>query len=280
MKASSLAAFVTLTMFSGGLGGGLSSAGCSSSDSPDSHATPDAGNTNDHAPALTSTGEVVAGKTGTLFGAQIASFARVAKVDGNEVVHSVGVIVPLAAFTSAPASHPYQDDVVLEMPDIAVEQTIVHHLRANWLPSGHGPTPYGEAHFDLHFLRGTIDAIDSIQCRANKSKPAADKLPEGYGPPELCVDGSGDHSWPLADKAAGAKFSASLIMGYWAGNVVFIEPMITKSRLMQKQTFEMAIPKPASAGGERTLYPTHMTARFDEANESYTFEFDQLEPID
>lgn len=255
--------------------------GCSSSESSAPSGTPAAGNTNDGAPSGESTtGEVIEGKTGTLFGAEVTSFARVAKVDGNDVVQSVGVIVPMAAFTSAPASHPYQDDVVLEMPEIAVQQTIVHHLRANWLPSGHGPSPYGEAHFDLHFLRGTIDAIDAIECRANKSKPAADKLPDGYGPPDMCVDGSGDHAWPLADKEPGATFSASLIMGYWAGNVVFIEPMITKSLLLKKETFAMTIPKPASAGGETTLYPTHMTASFDGENERYTFEFDQLEPID
>ena len=192
----------------------------------------------------------------------------------------MGVTIPLAAFEDAPSSHPFQDDLVLEMPDVAKEQTIVHHLRLNWLASGHGPDPYGDPHFDLHFLRGSVEEVDAIDCRADKRLPTADKIPAGYGKPELCVNAMGYHSWPKADLEPGADFTASIIMGYFAGNVVFIEPMIAKSALMKKKTFELPIAKPRSAGGATTLYPTHMAATWDADAEAYTFELDQLETID
>ncbi len=218
----------------------------------------------------------VEGTSGKLFGAKATSFA---KTNAEGKVVSVGVVFPIAAFDSAPSSHAFQDDLVLEMPDVAKEQTMLHHLRANWLPLGHGPDPYGEAHWDFHFLRGSVDEIDAIDCRADKTMPTADKIPAGYGTPELCVTAMGYHSWPKADTGGGA-FGASLIMGYWKGNIVFLEPMIAKAKLDKHETFEVPIAKPQSAGGATTSYPTRMRATWDEEAATYTFEFDQLETID
>ena len=164
--------------------------------------------------------------------------------------------------TDAPKSHPFQDDLVLEMPAVAKEQTILNHLLANWLVQGHGPAPYAESHFDFHFLRGTIAEVDDIVCRADMRMPTADKLPAGYGTPEVCVDAMGYHSWPKAD-VAGDTFTGSLIMGYWKGNVIFLEPMIPVSTFTKKATFEIPSSKPASAGGKTTLYPTRMVASWD-----------------
>ncbi|MBX3199906.1 MAG: DUF5602 domain-containing protein [Labilithrix sp.] len=223
---------------------------------------------------------LVNGKSGDLFDGTAKSFA---KVNTEGTVVSVGVVFSLAALTSGPKPHPFQDDLVLDMPAVAKEQTILHHLRANWLPGGHGPTPYADPHFDFHFLRGTRAEIDDIDCAADlrngKTMPEADKIPKGYGQPELCVNAMGYHSWPKAD-TSGGKFTASLIMGYWEGNVVFLEPMITLKTLEKKATFEIPIAKPASAGGATTLYPTRMVANWLEESEEYSFEFDSFETID
>ena len=219
---------------------------------------------------------LVEGKSGKLFDGTAKSFAKV-KPDGT--VASVGVVFSLTAFTSGPTSHPFQDDLVLDMPAVAKEQTLLHHLRANWLPAGHGPDPYAEAHFDFHFLRGTRDEIDAIECRADQTMPKADKIPKGYGKPELCVNAMGFHSWPKED-TSGGDFIASMIMGYWKGNIVFLEPMIPLKTFEKKKTFEIPIAKPASAGGETTLYPTRMVANWLEETEEYSFEFDSFETID
>lgn len=218
----------------------------------------------------------VEGKTDTLFGATAKAFATVRDSDG--VVASVGVVIPLAAFESAPKGSPYQDDLVLDMPKVAREQTVMNHLRVNWLTSGHSPEPYGKPHFDLHFLRDTVDLVDAYDCRADERMPSDDQIPTGYGDPTLCTNAQGYHSFPDADK--GSTWTGSLIMGYFAGKLAFIEPMITKDKLLAKETFELAVPKPKSAGGAHALYPTHMKATFDEASASYSFEFDGFEAID
>lgn len=219
----------------------------------------------------------IQGKTGTLFGSPARSYA---KVNADNIVVAVGVTFELASLTTdAPADHPFQDDLVLEMPTVAKEQTILNHLRANWLVRGHGPAPYGAPHFDFHFLRGTIAEVDAIVCRADMRMPTADKIPAGYGTPELCVDAMGYHSWPKVD-VAGGKFTGSLIMGYWQGNVIFLEPMIPVSTFTKQSTFEIAIAKPASAGGKTTLYPTRMVASWDAATSQYTFELNAFETID
>jgi len=218
----------------------------------------------------------VEGKTGKLFGAETSSYALVD--DASGIVRAVGIVVPVAAFSAAPANAPFQDDLVLEMPDVAKEQTILNHVRVNWLAKGHGPTPYGEPHFDLHFQRGTVDEVDAISCRADGRLPDASLLPEGYGEPELCVDAMGQHSWPKADK--GATWTGSIIMGYFAGKMAFIEPMISKAKILEKASFELAIAKPATAKGKATLYPRRLAAKYDAETKAYAFELDGFEPID
>jgi len=234
--------------------------------------TPDGG---DAAPAVKTTSRVE-GKSDTLFDAKTDSYAMVE--DDTGVVVAVGVDIPLAAFTSAPASAPFQDDLVLEMPQVAKEQTILNHVRVNWLSGGHSPDPYDSPHFDMHFHRGTLAQVDDIDCKADTRLPGATLLPTGYGKPELCVNMMGQHSWPQADK--GTTWKGSIIMGYFATKVAFIEPMIPKSTMTAKQTFELEIAKPETAAGATTLYPRRMTAKYDETTSSYAFEFDKFETID
>ncbi|MDB5219790.1 MAG: hypothetical protein JWO86_7717 [Myxococcaceae bacterium] len=235
---------------------------------------PDAGN-EDAAPVERPTTRV-AGKSAALFGSKAASYADVD--DETGVVVRVGYTVPVKAFADAPANAPFKDDLVLEMPKAAQDQTMLHHVRVNWLTAGHGPDPYGEPHFDMHFQRGTLAEVDAIDCKADMRMPPPSALPAGYGAPELCVNAMGMHSWPKADK--GTAWTGSIIMGFWATKVSFIEPMISKAKLLAKETFELTIGKPASAGGAHTLYPRRMTAKYDAAAATYAFELDQLEPID
>ncbi len=218
----------------------------------------------------------VEGKSATLFGSKASSYAYVD--DQTGIVVRVGYTVPVKAFLDAPVNAPFQDDLVLEMPKVARDQTILNHVRVNWLTAGHSPDPYGEPHFDMHFQRGTLDEVDAIDCKADMRMPPATALPQGYGAPELCVNAMGMHSWPKADK--GTDWTGSIIMGFWATKVSFIEPMISKAKLLAKKTFSLPINKPASTGGAHTLYPRRMTAAYDAATDSYAFDLDQLEAID
>ena len=249
---------------------------CSETKTVAAPADPDGGAAIDAAPTPAEP-TIIPGKAGTLFDKPVTSYV---KVDANDIVVAVGVTFELASLTTdAPKDHPFQDDLVLEMPTIVKQQTIINHLRASWLSQGHGPVPYASPHFDFHFLRGTVAEVDAIVCRADMQMPTADKIPAGYATPEACVDAMGYHSWPKVD-VAGGKFTGSLIMGYWKANVIFLEPMIPVSTFAKKATFELPIAKPASAGGKTTLYPTHMISSWDAAASQYTIELNAFETID
>lgn len=223
-------------------------------------------------------GEVGAssGETGetsaTLFGEPVTAYVRAGE-DGAPRV--VGVVVPIAAIERAPDDGPFQDELVLDMPALAREQTMLWQLRVNWLAHGHGPTPYGEAHFDLHFYRGTTEEIDAIDC-SDQEAFAPELLTADHEAPTTCVSRMGYHAWPTADSQAGAVFTASLILGYYAQRMVFIEPMIARSTLLAHETFELAISRPMTTGGPPTLYPTRMRGLWIAEEAAYHFEFDEF----
>jgi hypothetical protein len=218
----------------------------------------------------------VEGKSGTLFGSTVTSFAMTTTAG---VVSSVDVVVPYASLAAAPPDHPFADDLILLMPDVVIQQTILEHLRVNWFFEGHGPVPYVQAHFDFHFFRGAVDTIDAILCRANTTLPTADKIPPGYGTPDVCADSQGYHAWPTKD-LSGGTFTGSLVVGYWAGNIVFLEPMIPMATFAKKQSFELPIARPLSAGGKHTLYPGRANVKWDADASTYTIEIDTFAPID
>lgn len=224
-----------------------------------------------------------ASSTGTTTGAGgmpanlgVKSFAN---VDGNGKIVGVGAVVPVKSFENVPDFDPaFQGSIGIEMPESVRDKTFIQLLRINWLSGGHGPNPYGAPHFDLHFYRGTKDEVDAITCFDTSPFPA-EILVASYQKPSTCVSGMGYHAWPTADIVTGT-FSASIILGYAAQKMVFIEPMVTRELFLSRKSFDLVIPRPASTGGAQTLYPSHLTATYDAATDAYTFEFNQFATID
>jgi hypothetical protein len=206
----------------------------------------------------------------------VKSFAN---VDAQGKILGVGAVVPVKSFENVPDFDPaFKGTVGIEMPDSVRDKTFIQLLRINWLSGGHGPSPYGAPHFDLHFYRGTKDEVDAITCSDTSPFPA-EILVASYEKPSTCVAAMGYHAWPTADIVTGT-FSASIILGYAAQKMVFIEPMVTRELFLSRKSFNLAIPRPASAGGAQTLYPSHLTATYDAATDAYTFEFNQFATID
>jgi len=210
---------------------------------------------------------------------ETGNVTSIARVSPTDEVLGVGVVIPVKSFENVPTTDPaFQNNVGLEMPDAVRDRTIIQLLRINWLSGGHGPAPYGKPHFDLHFYRGTRDEVTAIDCDATAPFPA-DILAKGYEPPSTCVRGMGFHAWPSAD-IADHTFAASIILGYADQEMVFIEPMITQELLVSRQSFELDIARPTSAGAATTLYPGHLTATYSALSDTYTFEFNQFATID
>lgn len=212
---------------------------------------------------------------GTLFGFKVSSYVELSQ----GVVTRVGVRIPLSAIEAAPDDAPFQNDLVLDMPQAAKQQTILSQLRVNWLAHGHGPVPYAGPHFDFHFYRGSTSAIDAITCSAEPEFPP-EILTADHESPSSCVAGMGYHAWPSADALPDATFTASLILGYVPNQLVFIEPMITQATLLEKHDFELAITPPRKSGGAPTRYPTLVRARFEPDSESYRLELDAFVELD
>jgi hypothetical protein len=206
---------------------------------------------------------------------KVKSFAHV--TPEGEIL-GVGVIVPVKSFESVPSDDEAFQSVGIEMPPEVRDRTFIQFLRINWIASGHGPSPYGTPHFDLHFYRGTNAEIDAIDCSEEGPFPAATLSP-AHQAPTLCVPRMGYHAWPIADLATNT-FGASIILGYYAQKMVFIEPMITQERLLERSSFELDIARPDSAGGAKTLYPSHLSVTYDAATDATTFELNHFETID
>lgn len=241
---------------------GLLALGCTSED-------PKSENVSDDAPASSADATAMGTPAVTSF----------ADVDDAGNILGVGVVVPVTFFEDVPTDDPaFQTSVGLEMPASVRDKIFVQLLRINWLSGGHGPEPYHAPHFDLHFYRGTKDEVSAITCPDPGPFPA-ELLANGYETPSTCVGGMGYHAWPTVDVQGGA-FTGSIILGYAAQKMVFIEPMITQELLVSRQNFALDITRPLSAGGAKTLFPAHFEATYAADTDTYRLEFQQFEPID
>jgi hypothetical protein len=162
--------------------------------------------------------------------------------------------------------------------------TGVTHLTMYWEPMGHGPETLLTPHFDFHFYLVPESRRLAIDC-ADSSKPST--LPAGYGmrdeqlPPPLvalagvdvligsCVPQMGMHSLNLVEAETTELFDGTMIVGYYQGTPIFVEPMISQAFLARRQSFALTVPAVPGAAGA----PTTFQAVYDPASDAYRFEF-------
>ena len=207
----------------------------------------------------------------------------------GDTVLAVGATVPFKSIEgAAPETNMVWPPVAsAKIPiDAAItKQTGLTTLTMYWEGMGHPPGPFMTPHFDFHFLTVPLASVEAIDCK-ELSKPAA--LPAGYGLPDiplpppiakmfgvntlvgLCVPNMGMHALPTTQIEAKDTFRSSMVVGYTKGQPIFIEPMVTRAMLMEKATFDLAIP---SGGGLTGLMPRHFTAMWDSTGNRYRFEF-------
>jgi hypothetical protein len=82
----------------------------------------------------------------------------------------------------------------------------------------------------------------------------------------------GMHAVPESDMTATTPFNGSIIVGYYHGSMIFMEPMLARTFLEAKQDFTLPISTPtAIPAGVRT--PTAFRATFDSTAQAWRFEF-------
>ncbi len=227
----------------------------------------------------------VSGECADVYGGQVCTWAR---THGDNVLDA-GVMVPLASVTNAPKeaemAWPPVASATLTIPPVAQQKTGLKQFTMYWEAHGHPPAPYMTPHFDFHFYGITPGELAAIDC-TDVSRPSV--LPPGYSLPDqelppamaemigvqtlvgICVPQMGMHALPTAELASATPFRGTMVIGYYGGRQIFLEPMITRAMLMEEESFDLPIPPiPAAAGN----YPRAFRADYDSQRQAYRLVF-------
>ena len=235
----------------------------------------------------------IADVTGACADAHSAQVCTWARTNGTRLVES-GLTVPIGAIENTPAhgamTWPPAMLATVDLPDVARQQGGFTHMTMFWEEMGHPPGAYLTPHFDFHFYLIPAAEVAAIDC-ADLTKPAA--LPPTFGlpdiplPPEmakltgvssligLCVPKMGMHSVLASEIERTDAFDGTMVIGYYKGKPIFIEPMISKAMLMKKASFDLPIPDVPGIAGP---HPKKFRAHFDAAQQAYRFTFSEFAP--
>lgn len=217
---------------------------------------------------------------GTVLNSQVCTWVE---MDGTAVVE-LGATIPLALIEAVPSdaemTWPPEQLATVILPAEARTALGFDHLGINWEAHGHPPTPFLTPHFDFHFYNLTQAEVQAIDC-SDQSKPAS--LPTGYVLPDidipgmgvlvgLCVPRMGMHAMAEEEIESTDPFDASLIVGYYGGEAIYIEPMVSRERLLERSSFELPVPtiENLPAG---VHYPGKFRAEYDAAERQYRLVF-------
>lgn len=157
------------------------------------------------------------------------------------------------------------------------------HIVVDWNPKGHVPQGvYDIAHFDFHFYlineaeRNLITAVNEDLERANKP-PEKTHMPEGYTlPPGTEIPRMGAHAIdPTSGEFNGKPFTATFIYGFYNGQMIFLEPMVSESYLKTRPHLTAPVPVPEKYALQ-AHYPTQYGIKYDKINEEYVVSLEKL----
>jgi len=202
--------------------------------------------------------------------------------DGRAV--ELGVTIPMVLIEAVPADPemvwPPRELATVPFPAVVRDALGIDHLGLNWEAHGHPPATFTTPHFDFHLYSITQDAVRAIDC-ADESKPGA--LPAPYTLPDidvpgmgefigLCVPAMGMHAMPDHEVHETDPFVASMLVGYYGAEPIFLEPMVSRELLLKRTGF--SLPVPAVAGLPKGVhYPRAFRAEFDASTDAYRLVF-------
>lgn len=224
--------------------------------------------------------KTVDGATAMLAGGTVKTWAT---IDAAGKVQRIGLTIPAASVDGASE----QADIHLALPSEVLSETYFNHVGIDFNPAGHGPPPYMVPHFDFHFYGIDEATQSSIDC-ANEPMPDAMYLPAPYiipgtgtEPNGTCVPNMGVHAVnptsPELNPDEPQPFTETLILGYHAGKLAFLEPMVTQQFLKERKAFMIDVPAPQSLGRSAT-WPSKLSMRFDADANEYVIELYEFKP--
>lgn len=225
--------------------------------------------------------QAVRGECRPVFGGDVCTWGTLA----SGTVFEFGATVAMATVENAPSEGPMVfppvSEAIVPLPAEVARATGFSHLGVNWERHGHPPALFLTPHFDFHFYAIAPEQVQAIDC-ADTRKPSA--LPAAYALPDvaipgmgtlvgLCVPRMGMHAMPSAELEKTDPFSATMIVGYYGGELAFLEPMIARATLEQSRTFELPVP-PAPPGMKASIrWPVRFEAVYDSAARLYRLRF-------
>jgi hypothetical protein len=223
----------------------------------------------------------VDGECAEVFGGQVCTWAT---IDANERVAEFGATIPLATIEGAPAememAWPPVAQASLALPEAVRAATGMQHFTVNWEAGGHPPGPYLTPHFDFHFYSIPATERMAIDC-TDTTKPAT--LPIGYAMEDTevpglgvlvgtCVPQMGMHSLPASELEGTEIFTGTIVMGYYLGKPIFVEPMLSRAKLLERKSFELPMPAIEGAPAD-AVPPKGLVATYDAATDAYRIAF-------
>ena len=188
-------------------------------------------------------------------------------------VTSVGIALDDAALAALPDT-----DAMWELPlPSSAAVAPWDHAELNWNAHGHPPLDiYGLPHFDFHFYTITPSAQMAIAGGPDMTPVSAQYIPTDYQSQVMAVPMMGVH-WAdtLAAEYHGHTFDRTLIYGFYNGNMVFIEPMVTLDYLKSHPNASAPV-KQSAAVQAPGRYPASYSVRYDAASKTTRIALDSL----
>lgn len=215
----------------------------------------------------------------------VATWALVTPEDD---VEEVGLTIPVALFDNQPTEKgtgPAGAIASLVFPKVVQDFTFLNHVGLHSQIHGH-PAPPGSVnpdrnripHFDFHFYAVPESKVWDIPL-ALPPLPLvpAERLPLGYLQPGPSEPQMGRHSAPAWSLLDPNPLSTIMIAGFLpdGSEMHFIEPMISREFLLQRNDFELPVPMPQEFG-RLMHYPTKCEAEYDPAFDAYHFVFSKF----
>ena len=194
--------------------------------------------------------------------------------DARGVPTSLGVEVTESALRNLPDTAVFLN---LPFPKEAGSQYTFNML--HWNPAGHMPDHvYTVPHFDFHFYMAEEDDVMAIAGGPDPVVAESRYVPKDYmSPGNEAIAGMGVH-WVdgTSGEFNGKTFDQTFIWGFHRGQLLFLEPMITKAFLESTtSSFTMELKQPKTV--QRTgLYPKRYSIRHDTVARVYRITLDEL----
>lgn len=206
-------------------------------------------------------------------------------LDASGKPTAIGVRMSAATLAGLPAEPPSNADgweYVLSLPKEAAIAGY-NHIGLDWNPKGHVPPGvYDAPHFDVHFYlispeqRDRITAVGEDLARAHRA-PAPEFMPAGYILPDGTeVPRMGAHAIdPSAPEFNQQPFTKTFIYGFYDGQMIFLEPMVTQAFLATKPNVMERIKLPKTYAAHAS-YPTTYNVRYDASEREYVISLEGL----